>query len=284
MDKIGEPVRLFTTDERVTFEDVTGAEITVPSGTLWLESEINNEQVEKELDDLVIVAYSVTISEKNDADTVMEIYNKLSTKNATKEEINLDELKRIDENITSKRTLIKDIEDPVMLTTSVVKFPCVSKARFCKKSLMNNYKEENDEAIKMSSKEDTNANKTFLNKIQEAITDYRNTSSEKEEVKVDDEDINAIIDEKLAGIKEEFGKQIEDIQEGIITAIQEISTPTGESNDDKDDKGGEGGEGGEDGGSSEKTEPTNKTHDETKVTVGRGDKKRHKVEAPLKTA
>ena len=103
MSNIGVPVRLFTCDSSVKFEDVTGEIITVPQGTLWLTSDITDEQVEKEVNDLELVAYSVTISEKEDADVVMEIYNKLSTKNANKEEIDYQKLKQIDESYYTKK-------------------------------------------------------------------------------------------------------------------------------------------------------------------------------------
>lgn len=234
-----------------------------------------------------MVAYSVTVSEKEDAQTVMDIYTKLSTKQATKEEIDLKALNDISDKISSKRTLIRDIKEPVMLTVSLVKFPCVNKAKFCKRALTNNQNNNDDNEVnKMSEKTDKtpNANKTFLENIQDAVNKYRKTSAQKEEVKVDDEDVNAIIDEKLAGIKEDFGKQLDEIQDGIITAIQEISTPTDEDGDDEGGDGGNGdGDGGNDGGS-EKSEPEPKEEPKKEPEIkGKGDKG-HKHEAPLKHA
>ena len=87
MKKVGDPVRLFYNDEAMKFEDVTGEQIQVPPKTLWLESDITDDKVIQEIDDLELVAYSITVSEKEDAETVMKVYNQLATKSANKEEI-----------------------------------------------------------------------------------------------------------------------------------------------------------------------------------------------------
>lgn len=223
MTKIGDPIRLFQNDEAVKFEDVTGTTIEVPSKTLWLESNITDEQAIKEIDDLELVAYSITVSEKTDAELVMEVYNKLCSKQATKQEIPSNELQQINENISSKRTLIKDIEDPVMLTTSLVKFPCVNKARFCKHSLDTVQEYNNDNGDNMSEKSQDNANKTFIDSVQEAVKKYRNAGKQEQET-LNAEDVKEMINSEIGAVKEELKEQLTSNNESLLQALKDELT------------------------------------------------------------
>ena len=225
MQNIGTPKRLWYNDKELSFEDVTGATVTVPPKTLWLESNITDERVVQEIDDKEIVAYSVTVSEKSDAEQVMQVYNKLCTKNANKQEIDLTQIVEIHNKISSKRTLIKDIQDPVLLTTSVVKFPCVNKAKFCKNSLKQT---ETDIGETMNEKEQKkdNANKTFIESIQDAVNKYRSTDQQEEEVQdLNKEDVTNMIDEKIGAVKEEITAQIDDANNKVLEAIKGLTNP-----------------------------------------------------------
>ena len=229
MQQIGEPVRLFYNDDPVEFEDVTGTMVEVPNKTLWLESDIWNEQVIKEIDDKEIVAYSITVAEKTDADQVMSIYNKLSTKHANKEQIDTIRLQEINDKLSNKRTLIRDIQDPVLLTTSVVKFPCVNKARFCKNTL--NEVENMVDDTNNANKEDVNANDTFINSLQSIITKYRNSNKKIDEEKVEetvvtDEKVEKMINEHIGAIKEELKAE----KEEIIAAVKALLSDEGKVN------------------------------------------------------
>ena len=232
MKPVGTPVRLFYNDEALKFEDVTGETIEVPAGTLWLESEITDEQVIKEIDDLEIVAYSITVSEKSDAETVMQIYNQLATKQAVKEDLDTSKLHDINEKISSKRTLIRDIDDPVLLTVSVVKFPCVNKARFCKRSLNNDNDDDGDNMA------NDDANKTFINSIEDAVKNFRQSRKQDKTDKLEEdalntEDVNKLIDTKISAVKEDLSKEMEENQEAILSAIKDLTTaPTINPDDD----------------------------------------------------
>lgn len=219
MKKVGTPIRVFYNDEAMKFEDVTGEEIQVPQKTLWLESEITDDQVIKEIDNLELVAYSITVSEKSDAETVMKVYNQLvlKQKSANKEDIDLTSLHTINEKISNKRTLIKDIDDPVMLTTSVVKFPCVNKAKFCKRSLNNNGDNMTEE---------NNANKNFIDSVQEAVKKFRENTdkTDKEETNLNTEDVTTLIDERVEAMKTEITEKINSNQEELLSALKEMNT------------------------------------------------------------
>ena len=230
MTNIGKPLRLFYNDDNMEFEDVTGTTVTVPPRTLWLESEITDEQAIKEIDEKQLVAYSVTISEKSDANTVMEIYNKLITKTAQKEDIDHEAIQEINEKISAKRTLIKDIEDPVMLTTSLVKFPCVNKAKFCKRSLIQT--EEIKESDKMAEQKNDDANTTFINSIKDAVKQFRQSTPEttEEDVEVVEETLNSeevqsMIDETVSAVKEELTETITTKQDEVLNAIKGLTNP-----------------------------------------------------------
>lgn len=232
MKNIGTPVRMFSNDSALKFEDVTGMEIEVPSGTLWLESNIDDKLAEKEIDEKQLVAYSITVSEKSDAETVMDIYNKISTKTAQKEDIDMSVLNGINEKLSNKRTLIKDINDPVMLTTSLVKFPCVNKARFCKHSIEQVSEPESKGSEKMAEKPN-DANTNFIKNIQTIVNKYRKES--KEELggnQMDADEVNTIVDEKLEAFKSDISKQITDNQEEVLTAIKDLTTAPSITDDD----------------------------------------------------
>ena len=215
MKKVGTPLRLFYNDEEVTFEDVTGQMVTVPPQTLWLESEITDPVVVKQIDDKEIVAYSITVSEKSDADTVMRVYNQLASKHASKGLINHKKMQEIHHSISTKRTLIRDIEDPALLTVSVVKFPCVNKAKFCKKSLLNNYGDN------MTEKSNDNANQTFIDSVKDAVKEFRNSLTEETETEQNQpvETVEAVKEEPVT--REQVNTMI---TEQVTSAVDELKS------------------------------------------------------------
>ncbi|WP_292475436.1 hypothetical protein [Methanosphaera sp.] len=237
MTNIGKPLRLFYNDDNMEFEDVTGTTVTVPPRTLWLESEITDEQAIKEIDEKQLVAYSVTVSEKSDANTVMEIYNKLITKTAQKEDIDHNVIQEINKKLSAKRTLIKDIEDPVLLTTSLVKFPCVNKAKFCKRSLIQT--EEIKESDKMAEQKKDDANTTFINSIKDAVKQFRQstpTETETEETITNStlqEDVQTMIEEQVGALKEEINAEMKKEHEEVISAIKDLRTAPVITDEDK---------------------------------------------------
>lgn len=233
---IGTPTRIFTLKEDLTFTDVADTQITVPAGTAWLESEINDYNAEQEINDQLLVAYSITVAEKDDADYFKQLYNTLPQTSIKSD------IRAVHERITQKRTLIKDIQDPAMLTVSLVKFPCVYKARFCKKSIqtINN----NNSIIEAEKMDD--ANKTFLDNITESIKELRNSRKADEETNTNEEettteeetntseggssenitadDVNKMIDDKLDDFKEDVEKTIDDKLADFKTEITEESS------------------------------------------------------------
>ena len=221
MQNIGTPVRLFYNDEPMSFTDVTGATINLPSKTLWLESSISDSRVIQEIEDKEIVAYSVTVAEKEDAEQVMNIYQQLSTKNANKNEIDTTQIKAVHERISSKRTLIKDIKDPVLLTTSVVKFPCVNKAKFCINTLQ---PVKSDKMTKEETNIKNQANKTFIEELQATVNKYLKNNKETKDFKVED------VYKELEAVKTENKEMLEQFKQEILESIKATLEDNGEPN------------------------------------------------------
>ncbi|WP_323736272.1 XkdF-like putative serine protease domain-containing protein [Methanosphaera sp. ISO3-F5] len=226
LENIGEPVRLVTLDKELTFKDVTGTDITVPPGTLWLDTDIHDETVCKEVENKEIVAYSVTVSEKEDADEVINIYKNVSSKQSRKQDYTK-EMERINEKISSKRTLIRDIQNPVLLTVSVVKFPCVNKAKFCQQSI-----KKVGGATKMSNNENNdNANNKFLNSLKNAVNEFRG-ETQQDNTPTEDADIEAMMDEKVEKMRDELKKDMQTNQEEVLNAIKSLRTAPRLSDED----------------------------------------------------
>lgn len=184
MQTVGKPIRTFIVDEAVTFTDVSDTQITVPAGTAWLECVIDDPIVEKEIDEKLIVAYSVTVAEAEDAQYFLSLYN--STNNQSSNKSN--ETYSRHQRITRKRVLISDIVNPELLTVSVVKFPCVYKAKFCKRSI----KHDEDIGLEYSEKGDNMTedytNETFIENIKTEVSKLLGSNKEDTEQKQDEEE------------------------------------------------------------------------------------------------
>ena len=99
-----------------------------------------------------------------------------------------------------------------MLTVSVVKFPCVNKAKFCKNSIH----EINDNGDNMTNDE---AKQTFIESVTNAVKNLTQSTEVVEET--EETDIQAVIDEKIGALKAEIQEEIKANQESILAAIKE---------------------------------------------------------------
>lgn len=217
LHNIGRPARVFISDTPVTFTDMSDTQITVPSGTAWLESIIDDETVEKEIDDKLIVAYSVTVAEREDADYFNGLYKMVNGSYKS------DEARQRHNRITMKRTLITDIVDPAMLTVSVVKFPCVYKAKFCKNSI---HKLESEFEPTTKANGDMMADEyneqTFFENIKAEIRNLRN--SRKQEDTVDEESSEYVTRKELTDMKTEILDAITAKNDSVEDVVEEDET------------------------------------------------------------
>lgn len=115
---IGETVENYTLPTEMTFKNVNGKEVKFPTGTWMATTKITDDDTWKKIEDGTYKGYSGTYLSRKDAE---ELLKNLS---ANKNESLIDQVAAI------KRTLIKDLKDPVPVTVSIVDNPCVYDAIF----------------------------------------------------------------------------------------------------------------------------------------------------------
>ena len=119
--KIGVPVKSFLLTEDQSFTTIDGSK-TYPSGTWMMTSHLTDEMAIKNAMDGKYTGYSVSVFSRNRADQYLEA---LKTDKDTP-------LPMACKTINSGGTaLIKDINDPVVLSVSLVKSPCLHDSKFC---------------------------------------------------------------------------------------------------------------------------------------------------------
>ena len=131
---VGEPVKLWISNKTHTYTDVTGTVQKIPRGSLWLTCKITEPFAMKAIQEKKLTAYSATTANKEYANKLINI---LKSSNSFKFDISSD-VHKYAEQISIKRTLIKDIIDPVLFTVTLTSFPCVAGAKFCESCLSNN--------------------------------------------------------------------------------------------------------------------------------------------------
>ena len=227
LSNIGVPTKVFTTTKEITFTDVSDTQITVPSGTAWLECTVTNPSVKQMILNKEIVAFSITVAEKEDADYFKQLYSSVNDVGANKSNKH-SEIKKVHERITQKRTLIKDIKDPAMLTVSVVRYPCVYKAKFCKQSVIDLNIPVN-EVDKMTDDYET----TFIENIKADLQKLRNSIKNEEEqtedtVNDDFESFKAEVLKSIDEFKEEIKELLSSLKEDNDVNVDEEETVTEE--------------------------------------------------------
>ena len=119
--KIGVPVNSFLLKQDTTFQTIDGSK-TYPTGTWMMTSQLTDEVAIKNAMDGEYTGYSVSVFNRERADQYLE---------ALKHDKNTP-MPTACKNISSGGTaLIKDIKDPVVLSVSLVKSPCLHDSKFC---------------------------------------------------------------------------------------------------------------------------------------------------------
>lgn len=119
--KIGVPVNSFLLTDDTTFQTIDGSK-TYPSGTWMMTSQLTDEVAIKNAMDGGYTGYSVSVFNRERADKYLEaLKHDEDTPMPTA-------CKTINSGGTA---LIKDITDPVVLSVSLVKSPCLHDSKFC---------------------------------------------------------------------------------------------------------------------------------------------------------
>ena len=240
MTNVGTPFKLFMSEKSISYKDTKGNIIETPKGTLWGSMDIFDERMIEKVDNGELSAFSVTVAEKKDADYVMNEYNRLSlgkksVKSSSGENV-VDEkvysnMNDIYSKLTHKRHLIKDIEDPVLLTVSLTTLPCVSKARFCENiisaqksnkqgDIMNEHANKTDTSTKEESIDET----TFFNRLKKNLISFKNENKPTEEKKeMNKEEVTEIVNENVKASINDFR---EDLNASIKSGFDELREET----------------------------------------------------------
>ena len=120
--KIGEPVKSFLLSEPTTMTLYDGSLKSYPAGSWFITTHLTNEDAINTALEGGYTGYSASVFSKNRADEYLEA---LKTDKDTP-------LPTACKSISSGGTaLIKDVPDPVVLSVSLVKTPCLHESKFC---------------------------------------------------------------------------------------------------------------------------------------------------------
>lgn len=193
--KIGEPSQSIILDHDTTFTTFDGTETMYPTGTWLLTTHITDDEAISEANKGYYTGYSPSILPRESADKY------LAALKAGKE----DECACKNQISSMGNSLIKDVPDPVVLSVSLTKQPCLHESKFCE--LSDNMEEE----LSLKSK----------------ILNAMGMSEEAEVVALKSQvsDLEAKIEE----MKTEFAESLKSMQEEFKQTLTEALTPVEET-------------------------------------------------------
>ena len=192
--KIGEPSQSIILDHDTTFTTIDGTETMYPMGTWLLTTHITDDEAISEANKGYYTGYSPSILPRSSADKY------LAALKAGKE----DECACKNQISSMGNSLIKDVPDPVVLSVSLTKQPCLHESKFCE--LSDNMEEE----LSLKSK--------ILNAM--GMSEEAEVIALKSQVS----DLEAKIEE----MKTEFAESLKSMQEEFKQTLTEALTPVEE--------------------------------------------------------
>ena len=193
--KIGTPSQSIILDHDTTFTTIDGTETMYPSGTWLLQTHITDDEAISEAMKGYYTGYSPSILPRASADKY------LAALKAGKE----DECACKNQISSMGNSLIKDVPDPVVLSVSLTKQPCLHESKFCE--LSDNMEEE----LSLKSK--------ILNAM--GMSEEAEVIALKSQVS----DLEAKIEE----MKTEFAESLKSMQEEFKQTLTEALTPVEET-------------------------------------------------------
>ena len=193
--KIGTPHNSIILDHDTTFTTIDGTETMYPTGTWLLQTHITDDEAISEANKGYYTGYSPSILPRESADKY------LAALKAGKE----DECACKNQISSMGNSLIKDVPDPVVLSVSLTKQPCLHESKFCE--LSDNMEEE----LSLKSK--------ILNAM--GMSEEAEVIALKSQVS----DLEAKIEE----MKTEFAESLKSMQEEFKQTLTEALTPVEET-------------------------------------------------------
>jgi len=202
--KIGVPVNSFLLNHDTTMNTVDGSK-TYPAGTWMMTSMLTDEVAIKNAMDGGYTGYSVSVFNRERADQYLEALKTDSTLPIPVA------CKTINSGGTA---LIKDINDPVVLSVSLVKSPCLHDSKFC----------ELDGDIM------TDEVQSFKSKILEAMdmAEAAQVEALKSEV--------VSLESKIDEMQKDFAEALKSMQESFEAKLTEALTPVAEKSEEVEEE------------------------------------------------
>ena len=170
--KIGEPSKSIILDHDTTFTTIDGSTKTYPMGTWLLTTHITDDEAISEANKGYYTGYSPSILPRNSADKYLEALKAgKGDECACKNQIS-----------SMGNSLIKDVPDPVVLSVSLTRQPCLHESKFCE--LSDNMEEELSlkskilNAMGMSEEAEVIALKSEVSELKETIATMQNDFQE----------------------------------------------------------------------------------------------------------
>lgn len=195
-EKIGTPIHSFLLTEDTTMNTLNGSK-TYPSGTWMLTSQITNPTAIDNARNGGYTGYSASVFTRSRADAYLE---------ALKSEPDKELPCSCKDVSSSGNSLIKDVPDPVVLSVSLVKSPCLHDSEFCE--LNGDIMEDDVKSLK--------------SKVLSAM----GMSEEAEVIALKSEvaDMQATLEQ----LKADFNEQLKTMQEEFTKTLTEALTPVTE--------------------------------------------------------
>jgi hypothetical protein len=206
---IGETVENWTTKEESTVKNILGEEVTLPEGTWMTTIKVTDKATWDKIEDGTYKGFSAAYLSESDANNLLDAITASKSMQPYKDYVG-----------ANKRVLIKDLENPVPVTVSIVDRPCVSNAIFtsvkaCPSSgkagrSISNVTHETLQAAYDAGKQTLDNLKSLLDKAK----GERQTS---EEIDMNKEELGQLMDEKLTPLKEDIDgvkKSVKKLEDG----------------------------------------------------------------------
>lgn len=200
--KIGEPHNSILLDHDTTFTTLDGTSTSYPSGTWLLTTHITDDEAISEANKGYYTGYSPSILPRASADKYLEAL-KADKDCACKNQIS-----------SMGNSLIKDVPDPVVLSVSLTRQPCLHESKFCE------IESDNMEQEEMSLKSKI---LTAMGMSEEAEVIALKSQVSDLEAKI--EEMKTGFEEALKSMQEEFKQTLTE----ALTPVEEVVAEKGET-------------------------------------------------------
>lgn len=212
-EQVGTLIESYTSKEPTIVKFIDGTPREYPKGTWFVIIKITDSSVIQGIKDGTYTGVSATTVERKDAEKIKHIMTKVSL--STKSQI--------------KRINISEIKDPVVITISIVKSPCVPTAKFC------SFKSKKSECVKMENIDEQIENETkgFISKIGEILRSEKSDKKDEEIVEKDDLDFVTAAD--FNDFKSEVLELITNMNDKV-NEIASVSAKDDKKEDEEEDE------------------------------------------------